>query len=114
MLTVNNNTCAKEADSGVTAQLRTDLEAYTDFYGNTKPTPVSKSRSTAETTADPETSEPLETTQPLITYSEYETVADLLTSWYIQEFITPLHVEQEAPFNPLDPNQVDLTVKEKK
>lgn len=39
-------------------------------------------------------------------------VVDLLTSWYIQEFVTPLHQEEEQPFNPLDPEQVDLTYTE--
>lgn len=35
-------------------------------------------------------------------------VADMLTSWYVQNFITPLYEEEELPFNPLDPNQVDI------
>lgn len=34
--------------------------------------------------------------------------ADLVTCWYIQKFITPLIVEEEKPFDPLDPNQVDI------
>lgn len=37
-----------------------------------------------------------------------DAVADLLASWYIQNFITPLHQEEEEPFNPLDSTQVDL------
>lgn len=37
-----------------------------------------------------------------------DAVADLLTSWYIQNYITPLHQEEEEPFNPLDSTQVDL------
>ena len=37
-----------------------------------------------------------------------DSVADMLTSAYIQEFITPLHVEEEDPFDPLDPSKVDL------
>ncbi len=98
--------CAKEADGGVNELLRADLEDYTDFYGKTKPAPVSNARSVQEATAE---TEPLETQEPLITYSEYETVADLLASWYIQEFVTPLHAEEAAPFNPLDASQVDLS-----
>lgn len=98
--------CAKEADSGVNALLRADLEDYTDFFGKTKPAPVSKAR-TVET--DNTETEPEETQEPLITYSEYETVVDLLASWYIQEFVTPLHREEETPFNPLDASQVDLS-----
>ena len=34
--------------------------------------------------------------------------ADLLTSWYIQEFVTPLNQAEEKPFDPLDKSQVDL------
>lgn len=35
-------------------------------------------------------------------------VTDLLACWYIQRFITPLIEEEEKPFDPLDPNQVDI------
>lgn len=41
--------------------------------------------------------------------SEETDTADLLTCWYIQEFITPLHKQEELPFDPMDPAQVDLT-----
>lgn len=37
-----------------------------------------------------------------------DSVADMLTSAYIQEFITPLHVEEEDPFDPFDSDKVDL------
>ena len=37
---------------------------------------------------------------------------DLVVCWYIQNFITPLVVEEEKPFDPLDPSQVDLTYTE--
>jgi len=97
--------CAKEADSGVNAQLRADLDDYTDFYGKTNTARASNAR-----ISEPQETDGEETQAPLITYSEYETVADLLVSWHIQEFVTPLHTEEEAPFNPLDPSQVDLHV----
>ena len=38
-----------------------------------------------------------------------DSMADMLTSWYIQEFITPTLVEEEDPFDPLDKTMVDLT-----
>ena len=38
-----------------------------------------------------------------------DSVADMLTCAYIQEYITPLHVEEEDPFDPLDLSKVDLT-----
>ena len=36
-------------------------------------------------------------------------VTDLLACWYVQNFITPLHKEEEKVFDPLDPSQVDLS-----
>ena len=33
---------------------------------------------------------------------------DMLASWYIQNYILPEHQEEERPFNPLDPGQVDI------
>lgn len=97
---------AKEADSGVSALLREDLQDYTDYFGKTKAGKISDSRS-----AESEGSDVQGTQEPLIAYSEYSSVVDLLASWYIQEFVTPLHIEEEAPFNPLDASQVDLTTK---
>ena len=97
--------CAQKTDQGVNAQLREDLEDYTDFFGKTRAAKVTKVRAAGES------QETTDETQaaPLITYSEYSDVADLLASWYIQEFVTPLHVEEEAPFNPLDASQVDVS-----
>ena len=96
--------CATQTDSGVTRQLRNDLEACTDFYGKRK---VSATvRNTAQT--EPAARE-IHTQVDLITFSEYSDVSDLLTSWHIRMFVLPLHTEEEAPFDPKDPNQVDLT-----
>lgn len=97
--------CAQETDRGVGELLRADLEDYTKFFGKAKTSRASNVRTVAET-QDP-TGETQ--TEPLITYSEYSDVADLLASWYLQEFVTPLNVEEEAPFNPLDASQVDLS-----
>ena len=72
--------CAKKTDAGVSKLLRNDLQIYEDFFGEYTVT-VSEEKSTA---------------------------AELLTCWYIQNFITPLQVEEEVPFDPEDPNQVDL------
>ena len=44
-----------------------------------------------------------------VIFAEYAGTADLLASWYVTEFILPLHEEEELPFNPLDPTQVNLT-----
>lgn len=41
-----------------------------------------------------------------------DTMTDMLTCWYIQTYITPLHVEVEDPFDPLNPEMVDITYTE--
>ena len=93
--------CAEQTDAGVNQLLRNDLEDYTDFYG--------KRKVSAEVQTEEQETTPSDNQVSLITFSEYTDVTDLLASWYIQNFITPLHVEEELPFNPMDPSQVDLT-----
>lgn len=95
--------CAAQTDKGVSELLRQDLEDYTDFYGKT--TGTANVRTTAATLpAETDPDAPAE-----VIFSSYSGVADLLASWYVTEFILPLHAEEEEPFDPLDPAQVDLT-----
>lgn len=94
--------CASQTHSGVNQLMRNDLEDCEKFYGKTE---ASKKQShNIRTSGDATTEE-----TSLITFSEYSSAADLFASWYIQEYILPLHVEEEAPFDPYDPTQVDLT-----
>ena len=74
--------CAKQTASGLNKLVQNDLADYEDFFGEYTVDKKEKDKSTA---------------------------AELLASWYVQEFITPLHVEVEKPFDPYDPNQVDLS-----
>lgn len=95
--------CAEETDKGVNAMLRKDLEACMDFYGDEEAT-------TDVNTTDQEAEAGRgQAEESLVVFSEYSHVSDLLASWYVQTFILPLHVEEEAPFNPFDPTQVDLS-----
>lgn len=95
--------CAAQTQKGVGDLLRQDLEDYHDFYGDTTGSAtVRTTAATLPTEADPDA--PAE-----VIFSEYAGAADLLASWYITEFILPLHQEEEIPFNPLDPSQVDLS-----
>lgn len=101
--TTTAQACAAQTDKGVGDLLRQDLEDYTRFYGNTTGSAtVRTTAATLPTEADPNA--PAE-----VIFSEYAGTADLLASWYITEFILPLHQEEEEPFNPLDPSQIDLT-----
>ena len=96
--------CAAQTDRGVNELFRSDLEDYTDFYGNT--TGTATVRTEAPTLAEPTATGEEEV---VVTFSSYSGVADMLTSWYVGTFILPLHEEEELPFNPLDSSQVDLT-----
>lgn len=87
--------CAAQTAAGVNQLLKNDLEDYTDFFGDTA------GKSDTSITPKDEAAG-----QNFATYSD---ASVLLANWYIQEFIVPLHVEEEAPFDPLDPTQVDLT-----
>ena len=93
--------CAKEADNGVNDLLRRDLEDCIDFYGKHEVEPNVR-------TADPE-DESDESLPVNLTFSSYSDVSDLLASWYIQNYIVPLHAEEENVFDPFDPTQVDLS-----
>ena len=94
--------CAAQTDKGVNQLLRNDLKDYTSFFGKRKVSAtVHATQDDGIHRGDAEVS--------LITFSEYSDVSDLLASWYVQNFIVPLHVEEELPFNPKDPSQVDLS-----
>ena len=93
--------CAEQTDSGVNQLLRNDLKDYSDFFGKRKVSATVKTDGVSATATDSETS--------LIIFSEYSDVTDLLASWYVQNFILPLHMEEEIPFDPMDSTQVDLT-----
>ena len=90
--------CATQTDKGVNQKLRQDLESFEKFFGEAV---AENNRAEIPEAAKNENSP--------IRFSEYENAADLLANWYIQTYIVPQHVEEEKPFNPLDPSQVDLT-----
>ena len=115
-------TAASQTNSGVNAQLKADLEDCFKFYGNTKATAQVRTATRTLREADPttdtvatdptgETVAPTEAPQEQldISFSSYTDVADLFASWYIQEYITPLHQDEEVEFNPYDSTQVDLS-----
>ena len=83
--------CAAQTDKGVSQKLRNDLDMYEDFFGTPK-TQTSSHKDEEE--------------QSSFTRSS---TTDLLACWYVQNFITPLHKEEEKVFDPLDPAQVDLS-----
>lgn len=94
--------CAQATESGVSAQMRADLEDVLDFYGE------------AETTANVQATANIvapDNQTTLISFSSYTDVADLFASWYIQRHILPRQQTEDAnkEFDPLDETQVDLS-----
>lgn len=92
--------CAEQTNSGVNQLLANDLEDCRKFYGKIKDE-SNNVQASEEESPEEETS--------LITFSQYSSTTDLFASWYIQEYILPVHQEEEVPFNPLDPTQVQLS-----
>ena len=84
--------CAAETDSGVNEYMRYDLDACKAFFGTPELTP--SVRTTKETDATGETGNMAE-----VAFSEYSDASDLFASWYIQNYITPLHQEEEIVFS---------------
>ena len=42
-------------------------------------------------------------------FVSYGKVTDMLVSWHIQQIVLPSMTVEEDPFDPYDPNQVDLS-----
>ena len=93
-------TFAATANAGMNKLMKQDLEEVKDFFGPEK-IQDSRQEDTSENVFQDENS--------IITFSSYSSVADLLTSWHIQNFVLPEHQEEEVPFNPKDPTQVDIS-----
>ncbi len=94
--------CAQQTDSGVNQLVKNDLKDCTAFFGKTE---ASKKQTHNLRTGDTRT----EQEDSLVSFSKYTSATDLFASWYIETYILPLHREEEAPFDPQDPTQVDLT-----
>ena len=97
--------CAANTRKGLTDNLRQDLDAVFDFYGEAKST--ANVQATANITAS-------DSEITLISFSSYSDVADLFASWYIQEFILPAYREEHPveEFDPFDEDTVFATIPE--
>jgi hypothetical protein len=95
--------CASQTRSGESHLVKSDLEDAAAFYDHSK-----ESRNQEHNLKDTNSDNSTDSTD-VITFSSYSSSTDLFASWYIQNYILPEHREEEAPFNPLDPTQVDVT-----
>lgn len=91
---------ASQTQAGVSQLFSDDLEDCRKFYGKAS----EKTNNVVTTEEAPEDEE-----ESVVTFSSYTSSTDLYVSWYIQNFIIPVHEEEEVPFNPYDSTQVDLT-----
>lgn len=98
MSLVNANDAAASAaaarvNNGVCDELYQDMTYYNNFFSGTS---GGSSASTASTVSADGT----------ISYGD---VTDLLVSWHIQQIVLPSITVEEAPFDPYDSTQVDLS-----
>ncbi len=100
--TTTAQACAEQTNAGVNQLLSNDLKDCAKFYGKTE-------ASKKQTHNIRSTEEEASREESVVTFSEYTSAADLFASWYIENYILPLHQEEEVPFNPLDGSQIDLT-----
>ena len=96
--TTTAQAAAAATNMGVNDKLNGDLEIVNRFLGKAE---AKNNRAEIPAKAKDENA-PLH-------FSEYSSVVDLLANWYIKYYIIPANTEAETVFNPLDPNQVDIS-----
>ena len=93
---------AARVASGVGPQLRHDMKVYDDFF-------ISRESKSATKVADTVNDTYLKTSGDSAGIASYGQVCDLLVSWHYKTVVAPTLTVEEAPFNPYDPEQVDLS-----
>ena len=96
-------TAAARLDSGVNANFRRDLDAYSQFFKDNMNKRSSKMANNINDTY-------LKTSGDEEGIASYDQVADLLVSWHIQQVVLPSQEEEtNSVFDPYDETQVDLS-----
>ena len=85
---------AARVNSGVCDELYQDMNYYNKFFSN-----IGGSGSTAATNLLPDENG----------FVSYGKVTDMLVCWHIQQIVLPSITVDESPFDPYDPNQVDIS-----
>ena len=95
--------CINQIDTKVNKYLLQDMESYDAFYNK-------HIKEDASTLANSANDAYLKASGDEAGTASYTNVTNLLVSWYVQELVIPQYTEDEEDiFDPLDPNQVDLT-----
>ena len=92
--TAETSAAAARVNSGVNSKLYQDLTYYNSFFSRT-----SGGGAVAASVTEPDENG----------FVSYGKVTDMLVSWHIQQIVLPSITEEEHPFDPFDPNQVDLS-----
>ena len=93
---------AARVQSGVSQQLKADLDAYDAFFRSRRSDSVTR-------VADKVNDTYLKTSGDEAGTASYGAVYDLLVWWHYQEVFLPEITVEESHFNPLDESQVDLS-----
>lgn len=102
LTTVTAQSALDRVSSGIAEQLQKDLAAYSAQLKAGQDEDATRLASSANDTYLKASGDDLGT-------ESYGAVADYLVSWYVQEFILPLHKDEEVTFDPMDKTQVDLS-----
>ena len=92
--TTETSAAAARVNSGVNNKLYQDMLYYNNFF----------SKTSGGGTAVASVIQPDENG-----FVSYGKVTDLLVSWHIQQIVLPTITVEEDPFDPFDPNQVDIS-----
>ena len=91
--TPQTSAAAARVNSGVSDELYRDMTAYNQYFSKVG------GGSTAGRNMEPDA-------EGKATYGK---VTDMLVAWHIQQIVLPSITVEELPFDPYDPNQVDLS-----
>ena len=94
--------CIAELQGSVDPLVTKDMQDYSAFYAKYKDKGASNIANSANDFY-------LKTSGEEDGVASYAAVTDLLVSWHIQEFVLPMHKDDETVFDPMDESQVDLS-----
>ena len=84
------------------AELKHDMNAYTELFSSRRSDTATRVANTANDTY-------LKTSGDTAGIASYDAVTTLLVSWHYQREILPTITQQEKVFDPYDESQVDLS-----
>ena len=102
LTTVTAQSALERVKNGMSEQLRQDIAAYNAQVRAGQKENATRLASSANDTY-------LKASGDARGTGSYSAVTDYLVSWYVQEFVLPLHKDEEVTFDPMDKTQVDLS-----